>query len=152
MQNEQEKPWNYFRFEDLRVYHKALELSAWLREKTMVQSFSDDCEVNKLVSASTQVAIAIAEGSARNNKQFVYYLKVARSNAREVAVRSQLCTKLNILTKQQGEQVCERLIELLKMLSSLINSIQRMDDLISDDAPEEEPSADEHDYIDEQAE
>lgn len=125
MQKEPQKEWNSFRFDELRVYHKALDLAAWLRAHTSVNSLSEDCEANKLVNSATQIAIAIAEGSARNKAQFVYFLRVALSNIREVDVRTNLCIKLHLMPDEHGSLVRERLVELTRMLTSLINSIQK---------------------------
>ena len=40
MENEQEKPTTFFRFEDLRIYHKALEYVEWVHKAA--KSFSGD--------------------------------------------------------------------------------------------------------------
>lgn len=123
MQKEPLKDLNFFRFEELRVYHKALNYTAWLRTRLSVQSFSDDCEANKLVSAATQIAINLAEGSARKQTQFVYFLKLAKSQIRECMVRTDLCQLLNLLNKQETEYSRGQLLELSKMVTALIISI-----------------------------
>lgn len=123
MQKEPPKEPNFFRFEELRVYHKALNYTAWLRTKLTVQSLSDDCEANKLVSAATQIAINLAEGSARKQTQFVYFLKLAKSQIRECMVRTDLCQRLNLLNKPESDYSRGQLFELSKMVTALIISI-----------------------------
>ncbi|HAQ64768.1 MAG TPA: hypothetical protein DCR43_02775 [Bacteroidales bacterium] len=76
------KNWDYFRFEELRVYHKAIDYAVWLRVVTTGVNEAHKTETAKLVNAGTQIAMLIAEGSVRNRSQFVNHLKMARGQIR----------------------------------------------------------------------
>ena len=79
MNNESEKKeqtGTFFRFEDLRIYHKSLTYINWLQEATTL--FPDNSNSNlaaRFNTSARNIALNIAEGSARNKSQFVYYPK-----------------------------------------------------------------------------
>jgi four helix bundle protein len=79
MEHEQERSTTFFRFEDLRIYHKALEYIGWVYSMTkntnndpFTKSFFD-----RFLQSAQGIALNIAEGSSRNKSQFVYYLKMS---------------------------------------------------------------------------
>ena len=75
--NEQENNVSFFRFEDLRIYAKALDYINWVHSVT--SQFTKGANVGEAFVKSAQgIALNIAEGSARNKAQFVYYLKMAK--------------------------------------------------------------------------
>jgi four helix bundle protein len=76
-------------------------------------------------NAATNIAIQIAEGSARNKNQFVYYLKMAKSSVRECLVFSSLAYKLRLFSNIQEEDSRNELMELTKMIGALIGSLVR---------------------------
>jgi four helix bundle protein len=67
----------------------------------------------------------IAEGSARNKSQFIYYLKMAKSSVRECLVLTTMVKKFGYLTDRQEEESRNFLMELTKMIGALISSLQR---------------------------
>ncbi|HPS63183.1 MAG TPA: four helix bundle protein, partial [Bacteroidales bacterium] len=90
MESEHDRPATFFRFEDLRVYHKALEYVDWVhimakkaKEEPSLRVFFE-----RFLSATLGIPMNIAEGSSRNKSQFVYYLKMAKSSVRECVVLS----------------------------------------------------------------
>ncbi len=116
----------FFRFEDLRVYHKALDYVEWAHSNT---SLFPDNELQsltlKFVNAAQAIALQIAEGSSRNKTQFVYYLKMAKSSIRECVVFTAISRGMNYLTEEAAEQSRGQLMELTKMIGALIGSLQR---------------------------
>jgi len=127
MENEQERPTTFFRFEDLRIYHKALEYINWVYSMTknanndpFTKSFFD----RFLVSAQG-IALNIAEGSSRNKSQFVYYLKMAKSSVRECVVLSTVAQSRSFISKQSYDESKNQLMEMTKMIGALIGSLQR---------------------------
>lgn len=117
----------FFRFEDLRIYHKALEFSAWVHNATI--SFPETCQDNvgiRFNEAARSIALHIAEGSARNKSQFIYYLKMAKSSIRESLVTTSIVYKLGYLTDKQQDESRNFLMELTKMTGALISSLQRI--------------------------
>lgn len=121
-----DKQFTFFRFEDLRIYHKSLDYALWVNENT--KQFSDQVNTDlaiKYNTSASNIAINIAEGSARNKSQFVYYLKMAKSALRESLVYSSLAYNLELITEEQELQSRNQLMEMTKMIGALISSLQR---------------------------
>jgi four helix bundle protein len=127
MENEHERPTTFFRFEDLRIYHKSLEYIDWVYRMTrtantdpFVKAFFE----RYLVSANG-ISLNIAEGSSRNKSQFVYYLKMAKSSVRECVVLSTVAKSQNFITASAYDDSKNYLMEMTKMIGALIGSLQR---------------------------
>jgi len=116
----------FFRFEDLRIYHKALEYMKWVHKISMTfpESPHDNIGV-KFNEGARAIALNIAEGSARNKSQFIYYLKMAKSSVRECLVLTSAVKKFGYLTDKQEDESRNFLMELTKMIGALISSLQR---------------------------
>ncbi len=124
--NEQENTVSFFRFEDLRIYAKALEYIKWVHGTT--EHFSDEKKIDlgaAFLKSAQAIALNIAEGSARNKAQFVYYLKMAKSSVRECVVYTELASKLDAVDYDEKEYSRNQLMELTKMIGSLVASLQR---------------------------
>lgn len=116
----------FFRFEDLRIYAKALDYAVWLH-KTLT-STSDELSPSSrdsFLNSANAIALQTAEGSSRNKSQFLYYMKLAKSSVRECVVYTELARRLDVLTLEDYEYSRNQLMELTKMIGSLISSIQR---------------------------
>jgi four helix bundle protein len=126
---EYERPSNlFFRFEDLRIYNKALDYVSWIHSNS--QHFPDNEKQGlkvKFNGAAQSIAINIAEGSGRNKIQFIYYLKLAKSSIRECIVLTTICQKLGFLSESSVEDSRNFLIEMTKMIGALIASLQKSD-------------------------
>lgn len=141
MENEHEKLATFFRFEDLRIYHKALEYIDWVY--TMAKNSSNDplmrLYFEKFISSANGIALYIAEGSSRNKSQFIYYLKMAKSSVRECVVVSTIGLKRNYIHAQAFDDSKNHLMEMTKMIGALIGSLQRS---VKPDESDEEDSLD----------
>lgn len=116
----------FFRFEDLRIYHKAMDYSAWVHKASL--GFNESCQDNigiRFNDAARAIAQHIAEGSARNKSQFIYYLKMAKSSVRECLVLTTAVKKYGYLNDRQEDESRNYLMELTKMIGALISSLQR---------------------------
>ena len=141
MENEHERPTTFFRFEDLRIYHKALEYVDWVyamakdsREDPFMKSFFD-----RFLTSANGIPLNIAEGSSRNKSQFVYYLKMAKSSVRECVVVSSIAKSRGFITSEGYDDSKNRLMEMTKMIGALIGSLQRSikpGELEDDDSPD----------------
>ena len=121
-----EKQVTFFRFEDLRVYHKALDYANWLLEISYLFPDNDKTLlVEKLNESARNIALFIAEGSSRNKSQFVYYLKMAKTAIRECLVFTSLSYNANHMSEASEEESRGQLMELTKMIGALITSLQR---------------------------
>lgn len=140
--NEQENNVSFFRFEDLRIYAKALDYINWVHSVT--PKFPETCCVSDgeaFLKSAQSIALNIAEGSARNKAQFVYYLKMAKSSVRECVVYTEIASRLNVLDENDKEYSRNQLMELTKMIGSLVASLQRTSNLHDEDSePEEMPN------------
>lgn len=116
----------FFRFEDLRIYHKALNYSKWVNETTWHHA-SDQSKglVERFNTSSHNIVLNIAEGSARNKSQFIYYLKMAKSAVRECLVFTSILYNLDILSDEEEIESRNQLMEMTKMIGALISSLQR---------------------------
>ena len=126
MDNDIDRNGTFFRFEDLRVYHKALDYIDWVYNATRL--FPEDNTANltrRFIQSAQAIAFYIAEGSARNKPQFVHYLKMAKSAVRECVVLTTMAEKQSLLTEQMISESRNELMEMTKMLGALIGSLQR---------------------------
>ncbi len=127
MENEQEKPTTFFRFEDLRIYHKALEYtdSVYLMSRSVKDDSHTRYFFERFLTSATSIATNIAEGSSRNKSQFVYYLKMAKSSVRECVVLSTLALDQKFISVEVFDTSKNHLMEMTKMIGALIGSLQR---------------------------
>jgi four helix bundle protein len=126
MEPELEKVTTFFRFEDLRIYHKSMDYIDFVYTK--VNKFprgESNALGSRFLNAAQAIALNIAEGSARNKSQFIYYLKMAKSSVRECVVHTSLAQKQSLLTDIEVEESRNFLMEMTKMIGALIGSLQR---------------------------
>lgn len=117
---------SFFRFEDLRVYQKALDYYVWVQVNTeMFPNAADNPLVRSFVDTSMNISGKIAEGSSKNKTQFVFHLKEAKTAIRQCVMFTSAAIKLNYFDEEQEETSRNYLMELTKMLGALIGSIQR---------------------------
>ena len=138
---ETEKPNNFFfRFEDLRIYHKALDYVSWVYVNSA--NFPEDGANGLRYTfnrAAQNIAIYIAEGSGRNKTQFIYYLKMAKSSIRECIVITTMASRMGFMNEKASEESRFWLIEMTKMVGALIASLQRSVKSNEEAEEEEEP-------------
>lgn len=116
----------FFRFEDLRIYNKAVDYVNWVYSTTQLFPESEKLGLTaKFINAAQSIAINIAEGSGRNKTQFIYYLKMAKSSIRECIVITTIANKLSMISETSQEESRNSLIEMTKMIGALIASLQR---------------------------
>jgi four helix bundle protein len=122
----EEKEKSFFRFEDLRVYDKALDYIEWVMKATQAipEGKAQDLS-SRFNHAAMKIATHIAEGSARKKVQFVLYLKMAKSMVRECIVYTTIMEQENYASEEEIEISRTHLMELTKMLGALIGSLQR---------------------------
>ncbi len=121
-----EKTGTFFRFEDLRIYHKSLDYINWLQDVTMLFPENDKSQFALRFNESARnIAFFIVEGSARNKSQFIYNLKLAKSSIRECLVYTTLSYKQSLITDSQEDESRNQLMEMTKMIGALISSLQR---------------------------
>jgi four helix bundle protein len=126
MDTESTKNGTFFRFEDLRVYHKALDYIDWVYNSTReFPENNSETLARRFIHSAQAIAFYIAEGSARNKTQFVHYLKMAKSSVRECVVITTVAEKQKLLTEMLIDESRNELMEMTKMIGALIGSLQR---------------------------
>lgn len=126
MGTEAENTVSFFRFEDLRIYAKALSYINWVYQAT--STFPEPVRTgltNPFIKTTQTIALNIAEGSARNKSQFIYYLKMAKSAVRDCLVYTTIASQMGVFNEENTEYSRNQLMELTKMVGSLIASLQR---------------------------
>ncbi len=141
MNQTSEKMPTFFRFEDLRIYHKALDYIAMVQEISTMMPDNDKSGYQAAFNqAARDIALNIAEGSARNKAQFVYHLKIAKSAIRQCLVYTTLAVNNHYITQAQEEDSRNQLMEMTKMLGALITSLQKAQGAHDSDDDERIPS------------
>ena len=144
-EEQEEKVVSFFRFEDLRVYGKAVDYAGWV----VAQMGSTQCEsqstlVRSFCRSAHDIALNIAEGSSRSKAQFDHYLKISTTAIRECVVFTEVAHRQGMMDSAQYTQSREYLMELTRMIGALIISLQRSterrataesDDDMVDDGP-----------------
>lgn len=115
----------YFKFEDLKVYQKAMEFGESVNNQ--VEKFPSQ-EIYKLSSqfirAADSIALNIAEGSASTDANFVRYLKMAWDSSHECVAISTKARLREYITYDQDEENRKQITEISKMISSLIKHLK----------------------------
>lgn len=123
---EEKRVVNFFRFESLRLYEKALEFTKWVHHTTDSFPEEEKMELGRRIRiASQDIALNIAEGSGRGKAQFAYQLKYAKTSIRKVVVLSAVALRLELITSDEEEECKYYLIEISKMLGALITSLYK---------------------------
>ncbi len=126
MGTETENSVSFFRFEDLRIYAKALDYINWVQKAT--NTFPETAQhtlASQFMKSAINISLNTAEGSARNKSQFIYYLKMAKSAVRECLVYTTISHQLEYLNEESNDYSRNQLMELTKMIGSLIASLQK---------------------------
>lgn len=102
---------------DLKVWHKAMELSVFVYEA--FADFSSD-ETHGLTSQIKRSVISIpsniAEGAGRNsNKEFKHFLSIAHGSSYELQTQIILSYKLKLISTQTPKKILDKISEIRKM-------------------------------------
>lgn len=126
MENQEERIQSFFRFEDLRIYGKAVDYSRWLTNALGTpESDSAKTLAASFMHSSFDIALNIAEGSSRAKVNFEHYLKISKTAIRECVVYTAIAKGCGLLTAEQEEVSRELLMEMTRMIGALIISVQR---------------------------
>jgi four helix bundle protein len=113
-------------FKDLRVWGKAHELTLAVYQKT--RAFPKE-EIYGLTSqlrrASASVGANIAEGCGRrSDAEMRRFVQIARGSANEVEYHLLLAKDLNFLTADEHKALEAKVLEIQRMLASLVQSLK----------------------------
>jgi four helix bundle protein len=115
-----------FKFENLKVWQKAVELSGQIYELT--EEFPKKemfVLASQIQRASDSIALNIAEGSTgQTNPEFKRFLSFALRSAIEVVSCLHLAKRRNLIDQKQFDHFYGYLTELIKSIQALRNSIK----------------------------
>ncbi len=123
---EEQRVSSFFRFEDLRVYHKSLEYYNWLMNQVdTANDFAKRVLLMPMLDSAAKISLNIAEGTSYHKSQFVNYLKFAKTAVRECVVFTTLAEQNGLFTEEQVTTSKTTLIEMTKMLGAMVVSLQK---------------------------
>jgi len=114
------------RFEDLRIWMNAHELSIQIYSLTNQAEFSKDWGLkDQIRRAAVSVMSNIAEGFERYSRpEFRHFLSIARGSCAEVRSQIQLARSLEYVNESQCSSVFESCIKLSRGIGSLRSSLE----------------------------
>jgi four helix bundle protein len=114
-----------FQFKDLIIYQKALVFVDYVYELTALFPKKEEFRLtSQFIRAAQSIALNIAEGSGGTKHEFKYFLRIAKRSLRECVVCITIARRQNIIIPEKETECRILLIELSKMLNSLIKSIK----------------------------
>jgi four helix bundle protein len=109
-------------FEEINSWQKSRAFNKQIYQITEKQNFKNDFDlVRQIRRASISISSNIAEGFERNtDKEFIYFLYVAKASAGEVRSQLYLAFDLEYIIKEEFEQLLESVTEISRLLSGFI--------------------------------
>lgn len=109
-------------FEEIISWKKARLFNHKIYLTTENQYFKKDFDLTRQIRrASISISSNIAEGFERNtDKEFIYFLYVAKASAGEVRSQLYLAYDLGYISEEEFEQLLESITEISKLLSGFI--------------------------------
>lgn len=109
-------------FEEINSWQKARIFNKKIYEITENPKFKNDSDfIRQIRRASISISSNIAEGFERNtDKEFIYFLYVAKASAGEVRSQLYLAIDLEYITKQEFKELIDLVTEISKLLSGFI--------------------------------
>ena len=117
-----------FSFENLEVWQKSVEFARMVIElaEKIYTGRKHYRLIEQLESASTSIALNIAEGKGRRSKkEFIQFLYIARGSLYETIALLIMFRKMSWINNIQLEEIKNSADEIVKMLSGLINSVKK---------------------------
>lgn len=114
-----------FRFEELKVYQKALLFVDGIYNLTKNWPKSETFGlISQLRRASISIVLNIAEGSSRTSKDFSHFLSVARGSCFECVAILTIAKNQKLINQEEYLRIYSQCLELARMLSGLRSKIK----------------------------
>ena len=115
----------FFKFENLRVYYKAVDLSvATLSICDIAITPTDKMLAQDLYKSSVLVMECLSEGASTAKSEFVTLLQKARAAIFMCVNLSLLLRKRGVIDEVQENDLRNELMEMTKMTGALVTSLQ----------------------------
>ena len=114
-------------FEEINSWQKSRLFNKQIYEITNSGSeFKKDFDlVRQIRRASISISSNIAEGFERNtDKEFIYFLYIAKASAAEVRSQLYLAFDLNYITKTEFDELFNNISDISKLISGFIKYLQ----------------------------
>ena len=113
-------------FEEINSWQKSRIFNKKIYLATENPNFKKDFDfVRQIRRASLSISSNIAEGFERNtDKEFVYFLYVAKASAGEVRSQLYLAFDLEYIIKEEFEMLLDSVTEISKLLSGFIKYLE----------------------------
>ena len=118
---------NFKSFEDIESWKKARVFNKLIYIATKQGKFSNDFDlIRQIRRASVSISSNIAEGFERNtDKEFVYFLYVAKASAGEVRSQLYLANDLEYINNGDFNQLKNKVVEISKLIGGLIKYLKK---------------------------
>jgi len=115
------------KFEDMLAWQKARSLNKLIYIESNEQEFSKDYALkDQIRKSSISIMSNIAEGFERNNnKEFKYFLNVAKGSAGELRAQLYIAFDLGYITNEYFQKCQNLALEISRMLNGFINYLQK---------------------------
>ena len=109
-------------FEEITSWQKSRVFTKQIYQITEATKCTKDIDfVRQIRRASLSITSNIAEGFERNtDKEFIYFLYIAKASAGEVRSQLYLAFDLEYITKNEIDSLSESISEISKLLSGFI--------------------------------
>lgn len=129
----------FFRFQDLRVYHKILEFARSAESLASAAASNGGGNVfSELSGAALGAAMKIAEGASMPREVFVQQVRSSKTHIRECVVLLDFAFKKNQVSEANYNRLLNELEEITKMTGALITSLLRTEATPTEGNQEEE--------------
>ncbi len=118
-----------FGFKELEVWQRAVSFADYaISLGEILNSPANHFRlVEQIESASTSVALNIAEGKGRySDKEFTRFLYIARGSLYETITMAVIFHKRNWITEKQLDDLQAEAFEIASMIKGLINSLKKV--------------------------
>ena len=114
-------------FEEIISWQKSRVFNKRIYEVTENQNFKKDFDLTRQIRrASISISSNIAEGFERNtDKEFIYFLYVAKASAAEVRSQLYLVLDLNYITRVEFEELYNEVSDISKLISGFIKYLNK---------------------------
>lgn len=115
----------HFNFEELKVYQKAMDFGEIVHHQLKKFPKIEDYRLSsQFARAADSIAFNIAEGSGSSDARFLNYLGISRDSSRECVSATSKALNRGYITFEESELNRGLLVEINKMLSSLIKHLE----------------------------
>lgn len=114
----------YYKFERLEIWNIARkfisEIYSLTKKFPKEELFGLTSQIRR---AAVSIALNIAEGCNRSQKEFAHFLRIALTSLEEVVTALYIASDLKLIDKEEFDKLYDKSHELAAKINSLINKI-----------------------------